>query len=517
MIPEQHDELMNKKGASKIVKSPAANGLCSFCNNNQQLKVFQLAHFVPLVEENYDMEIEHFQEQLEKAYKLCRKCDRVLKSTVQGQNARIFGNHIKKISNNISCKQITTHLINNKSLVLQKIDQGLFLVNTLAIVVIYLANTKIIFDYLGSYIPKEYQDVYINIIAFVGTNKVFTFTIPHLNFNFKMNCHLGCCAFGLTQIILELLWKWRLTAMKVNRLLCWIILILSASLITKPSWSYLLALQVFCFFYLLYTIFLKEEENLGCMIKGKTMRKLVKNLEYTCTDYSESASDFENISNSSTSLNLSNDLPQKNFTTATSVFNYEPSVIYNKPALDPDLNRSLNNLNLGGLNCNKAPSRATSLINFSVKRPKPVLSPPKLQHINTWVAKGFWKNPDGTVPFGQGTNLSRSSSESSGFGSQHNELPRNQFMNDDRFSIKSNFNDMRASSPYRNYLFSPGELSNSAFYPRSVISMPIQRPLSSLGFHPDLYQNRAPENWSDRVNLQTIQSFRDLSLQPMNN
>lgn len=37
------------------------NGLCKICNNNQQLKVYQLANFVPLNERNYNMEIEHFQ------------------------------------------------------------------------------------------------------------------------------------------------------------------------------------------------------------------------------------------------------------------------------------------------------------------------------------------------------------------------------------------------------------------------------------------------------------------------
>jgi hypothetical protein len=60
IIPEQHDELMNKSTRMKTKKT-VSNGLCVLCNNNQQLKIFQLANFVPLVEENYDVEIEHFQ------------------------------------------------------------------------------------------------------------------------------------------------------------------------------------------------------------------------------------------------------------------------------------------------------------------------------------------------------------------------------------------------------------------------------------------------------------------------
>lgn len=38
----------------------AKNGLCTLCNNNQRLKIHQLANFVPLNENNYDVEIEHF-------------------------------------------------------------------------------------------------------------------------------------------------------------------------------------------------------------------------------------------------------------------------------------------------------------------------------------------------------------------------------------------------------------------------------------------------------------------------
>lgn len=41
--------------------TPATNGLCHLCNNNQQLKIFQLANFIPFNEANYDAEIEHFQ------------------------------------------------------------------------------------------------------------------------------------------------------------------------------------------------------------------------------------------------------------------------------------------------------------------------------------------------------------------------------------------------------------------------------------------------------------------------
>lgn len=49
------------KNGMKSYTEDYGNGLCKICNNNQQLKVYQLANFVPLNERNYDIEIEHFQ------------------------------------------------------------------------------------------------------------------------------------------------------------------------------------------------------------------------------------------------------------------------------------------------------------------------------------------------------------------------------------------------------------------------------------------------------------------------
>lgn len=40
--------------------SPPKNGLCRMCNVNQQLKIAQLANFVPMNEKNYDEEIESY-------------------------------------------------------------------------------------------------------------------------------------------------------------------------------------------------------------------------------------------------------------------------------------------------------------------------------------------------------------------------------------------------------------------------------------------------------------------------
>lgn len=41
-------------------KSPPKNGLCQMCNINQQLKVTQLANFVPMYEKRFEEEIESY-------------------------------------------------------------------------------------------------------------------------------------------------------------------------------------------------------------------------------------------------------------------------------------------------------------------------------------------------------------------------------------------------------------------------------------------------------------------------
>lgn len=59
IIKEQHDTsaVLNKTTNKTDFFS---NGLCTYCNNNQRLKVKQLASFTPLNEKNYNVEIEHF-------------------------------------------------------------------------------------------------------------------------------------------------------------------------------------------------------------------------------------------------------------------------------------------------------------------------------------------------------------------------------------------------------------------------------------------------------------------------
>jgi hypothetical protein len=65
MIPAQHDELLNRpvhviSPTKKLPSDATGNGLCRMCNINQELKVQQLAAFVPINPAHYDEEVEEF-------------------------------------------------------------------------------------------------------------------------------------------------------------------------------------------------------------------------------------------------------------------------------------------------------------------------------------------------------------------------------------------------------------------------------------------------------------------------
>ncbi|KAK6617866.1 hypothetical protein RUM43_014095 [Polyplax serrata] len=92
VIKEQFNSKLNntyfnksKKKKTTAIKSEKTNGFCKLCNINQQLKIQQLALFVPISEENYDTEVEDYREKLEKAYKLCTNCEDVVKTTLDKQ------------------------------------------------------------------------------------------------------------------------------------------------------------------------------------------------------------------------------------------------------------------------------------------------------------------------------------------------------------------------------------------------------------------------------------------------
>ncbi|XP_034551636.1 transmembrane protein 201 [Notolabrus celidotus] len=63
--------------------------LCRKCNNNQTIKIKQLASFIPRDEENYDEEIEAYKHHLEQTYKLCRPCQTAVEYYIKYQNRQL--------------------------------------------------------------------------------------------------------------------------------------------------------------------------------------------------------------------------------------------------------------------------------------------------------------------------------------------------------------------------------------------------------------------------------------------
>ncbi|XP_072943533.1 uncharacterized protein [Epargyreus clarus] len=82
------------KSPKVFQRSPPRNGLCKMCNINQQLKVTQLANFVPMNDNNYDHEIDNYRLQLEKAYKLCSPCKKVLQMKLHKEKETLLGSKL---------------------------------------------------------------------------------------------------------------------------------------------------------------------------------------------------------------------------------------------------------------------------------------------------------------------------------------------------------------------------------------------------------------------------------------
>ncbi|XP_033107578.1 uncharacterized protein LOC117109377, partial [Anneissia japonica] len=79
-IPAQHYSDFNQgvyaqNPAVTVDDKKFKNILCDQCNQNQQLKVQQLAMFVPYNMKNYDFEIEDFAAHLDSLYQLCLGCE----------------------------------------------------------------------------------------------------------------------------------------------------------------------------------------------------------------------------------------------------------------------------------------------------------------------------------------------------------------------------------------------------------------------------------------------------------
>ncbi|KAJ8257629.1 hypothetical protein GJAV_G00187910, partial [Gymnothorax javanicus] len=97
-IPAQYFEHLNhgvSPGFSRHESSQKARWvgcqmlLCKKCNNNQALKIRQLATFMPRDEDKYDEEIEVYRHHLEQTYRLCRQCLAAAEYYIKHQNRQL--------------------------------------------------------------------------------------------------------------------------------------------------------------------------------------------------------------------------------------------------------------------------------------------------------------------------------------------------------------------------------------------------------------------------------------------
>ncbi|XP_076019502.1 transmembrane protein 201 isoform X2 [Genypterus blacodes] len=97
-IPAQHMEHLNHGVSGSLPPSEAPKTmqwvncqmlLCKKCNNNQSVKIKQLASYIPRDDENYDEEIEAYKHHLEQTYKLCRPCQTAVEYYIKHQNRQL--------------------------------------------------------------------------------------------------------------------------------------------------------------------------------------------------------------------------------------------------------------------------------------------------------------------------------------------------------------------------------------------------------------------------------------------
>ncbi|CAO1438195.1 unnamed protein product [Diamesa serratosioi] len=118
IISEQHYSKLNSFNSQycqKSMKLPAANGLCEICNRNQELKIHQLANFIPTNDKYFDDEIAEYKKKLEDSYQLCLKCNRHLKRTLNRVKSNVLGSKLAQIKKGLKAIDLHFNATNVKN------------------------------------------------------------------------------------------------------------------------------------------------------------------------------------------------------------------------------------------------------------------------------------------------------------------------------------------------------------------------------------------------------------------
>ncbi|XP_049778276.1 uncharacterized protein LOC126175497 [Schistocerca cancellata] len=471
-IPAQHDFHMNRLVPATNAhnyKKLVASKFCRSCTINQQLKIQQLASFVPIDEDNFDEEIEQYRVHLERAYALCPSCEGVLKDTLTRQKAWLLRLQAKEKCNSY----LKGNQVYGRLLAAARSTVQLARALSASICIIMLASASASEEYLQippslvalSFLPHPLPASESLREWLIFCHRSITLVVAGMLFQVIAAMSAGktwylrdvCGIAGWAFLLLQYLAALHLPlkdyirmedadCLHVVTLLATLTLSLLPFLMPTVSKSTLKKIQSDSFKRLDTTVHTASEEqakgvsenlneknnmksnkasshiankcspeiNIGKKICDET----IFHFGDTRRDYKRSPNDvFANTSNSSGPYNRFN--RAKCYST--------------DPYFEQDLHHSLCSLSLGTSTRPRSKRWAFESRVYGVKefpglftandsRPRPLLSPPRLGvHRNVtrspWSAGGYWQTPTSFVAGHDGSPLSRSSSRSSGFGS----------------------------------------------------------------------------------------------------
>lgn len=285
----------------------ATNGLCNSCNTNQHLKINQLARFSPMKEENYDEEIEHFRNQLEKAYQLCKRCDKVLKYTLMKEKAFLLTHKLKSIkrnglrlldltkpANGFSAKQKQMFVV-EISKKLQRLFAVLFILNINMFILNSLQIPKILEPYVELF--EDCSQITSNILK---RNNL-------LHFNHKIEngslIYLSLIGFVLEMVIFFL--DKNTLMNRLNVFLCWSFLIMVSFVPDQELFVFIYVYQMLCSCLIFYSSF--KNPNITQRLFFKTnLREQETDLKYMNDFSDEEIDDYSSIKSKMFMENLEN-------------------------------------------------------------------------------------------------------------------------------------------------------------------------------------------------------------------
>ncbi|CAK9814469.1 Transmembrane protein 201 homolog [Anthophora plagiata] len=400
----------------------ANNGLCKQCNMNESIKISKLSDYIPESEKNYEYEIKKFKDGLEKQYPLCAKCKTTVHSTLYKQALWLIQYKM------LFFKQKSFSVITNNRKYCEPICR--IISTVLGSIVAY--NMEFILVPIGglffqfcacwtTHAKKQSSDILlmflwicmIILLPFKDTKLIKTdLQSTWLSLEYVTQYHMIMLFVSIIGFI-NIMPKSHKSALNKNMSFKKMESFAKSTILSDSSTASLNSNNSFN---------VKTVDNLNDTITNQLSSNTMKEYLPLCV---------ENSVNSSSTIFQNSFTNQESQASATSVNNnsavFNSIPLHKRGAMDCySLNDSLSTLSTLSLSEDKpkhtikAPkifekkvysTKSSELFKKSGK--KHILSPPKLKSVTqtSWVAGGYWQ--EGI----DAPSLSRSSSQSSGFGS----------------------------------------------------------------------------------------------------